>query len=109
MKDIRVVNACGDCFPDTLLKLNYRSSGDDAEDYAYILPGKNPEFWIVVLQGHGSHGDQLYTRKDLREIWLDPLRATGAGIITPNLRDNAWMSPAAAFDMHELIEYLRGE
>ena len=109
MKDIRVINACGDCFPDTLLKLNYRSSVDDAEDYAYILPGKNPELWIVVLHGHGSHGDQLYIRKDVRETWLEPLQATGAGIITLNLRDNAWMNPAAAFDMHELIEYLRSE
>jgi pimeloyl-ACP methyl ester carboxylesterase len=99
----------GELFPEGLLKLEYQSSYDDAEDWALLLPGNNPEFWTVVLHGHGSHGDQLYTRKDVRETWLEPLRATGAGIITPNLRDNAWMNPAAAFDLHELLEYLRSE
>ena len=94
-------------FPEDLIKLEYQSAYDDRKDWALLLPGENPEFWIVVLHGHGSHGDQLYTRKDVRKAWLEPLRATGAGIITPNLRDNAWMNPAAAFDMHELIDYLR--
>ena len=109
MKNIRLVNACGDCFPEGLKRLDYCSSVDDIEDYAYILPGNNPEFWIIVLHGHGSHGDQLYTRKDLRGIWFEPFQATGAGIITPNLRDNAWMSPTAATDMHALVNYLRSE
>ena len=99
----------GEYFPDGLVRLEYKSSYDDFKDWALILPGDNPEFWIIVLHGHGSHGDQLYTRQDVRENWLEPLRATGAGILSPNLRDNAWMNPAAAFDMHELIDYLRNE
>jgi len=109
MKKVRFSDAIEEYFPEGLKRLDYCSSVDGIEDYAYILPGNNPEFWIVVLHGHGSHGDQLYTRKDVRENWLEPLRATGAGIITPNLRNNAWMNPAAAFDMHELIDYLRRE
>ena len=109
MKIIRYANACGEFFPESLKRLDYSSSLDGVEDYAYILPGDNPEFWIVVLHGHGSHGDQLYTRKDVRECWLEPLRATGGGIITPNLRDNAWMNPAAVSDLHELINFLREE
>ena len=109
MKNIRLNDASGEYFPESLKRLDYCSDVDGIEDYAYILPGKNPEFWIVVLHGHGSHGDQLYTRQDIRENWLEPLRATGAGILAPNLRDNAWMNPAAAFDMHNLIDYLRKE
>lgn len=109
MKNIRRCDASGDFFPEGLKRLDYRSSVDGLEDYAYILPGNNAGFWIVVLHGHGARGDQLYTRKDVRENWLEPLRATGGGIITPNLRGNAWMNPAAAFDMHDLINYLRKE
>jgi pimeloyl-ACP methyl ester carboxylesterase len=109
MKNIESSHASGAFFPKGLKRIDYCSSVDGMEDYAYILPGENPEFWIVVLHGHGSHGDQLYTRKDVRDAWLEPLRATGGGIITPNLRDNAWMSPAAATDMHDLINYLRIE
>jgi len=109
MKILNKSTQAGEFFPYGLLKLEYQSSYDNFKDWAFILPGKNPEFWIIVLHGHGSHGDQLYTRKDVRETWLEPLSATGAGIITPNLRDNAWMNPAAAFDMHELIDYLRNE
>lgn len=109
MKNLRLSNTCGESFPKSLRRLEYCSSLDGIKDYAYILPGENPEFWIIVLHGHGSHGDQLYTRKDVRECWLEPLRKTGGGIITPNLRDNAWMNPAAASDLHELINFLRKE
>ncbi len=109
MKNIRCGDASVDYFPEGLKRLDYCSSVDGFEDYAYILPGNNPEFWIVVLHGHGSHGDQLYSRQDIRTAWLEQLRKTGAGIITPNLRDNAWMNPAAVSDMHELIDYLRSE
>ena len=31
------------------------------------------------------------------------------GILTPNLRNNAWMSPAAIHDTSELLQYLRDE
>lgn len=109
MKSIRINNAFGKFFPENLKRLDYCSSVDGLEDYAYILPGNNPEFWIIVLHGHGSHGDQLYARKDVRESWLKPFRTIGAGIISPNLRDNAWMNPAAVSDLHELINYLRNE
>ena len=109
MKILNKSTQSGEYFPKGLIRLEYQSSYDTLKDWALILPGNNPEFWIIVLHGHGSHGDQLYTRQDVRESWLEPLRASGAGIISPNLRDNAWMNPAAAFDMHELIDYLRNE
>ena len=109
MKMLNQSTQSGEYFPKGLLRLEYQSSYDNFKDWALILQGNNPELWIIVLHGHGSHGDQLYTRQDVRESWLEPLRKTGGGIITPNLRDNAWMNPAASYDMHELINYLRNE
>ena len=109
MKILQKSSVCGEHFLEGLIKLEYQSSYDGFRDWALLHPGINPKFWIIVLHGHGSHGDQLYTRKDVRDSWLEPLRATGAGILSPNLRNNAWMSPAAAEDLHGLINYLRTE
>lgn len=92
-----------------LLRLKYQSSLDDLRDWALILPGKNPSFWIIVTHGHGATGDQLFTRQDIRESWLPQMLDCGAGILTVNLRGNAWMSPAAAADLHELLQWMRTE
>jgi pimeloyl-ACP methyl ester carboxylesterase len=107
MKNIQLTPADDTAFPEGVLRLDYQSSVDGRVDYAYVWPGAKPDFWIVVIHGHGSHGDQLYTRPDIRDEWLPEFRKTGGGIITPNLRDNAWMSRAAAQDMHELLAWLR--
>lgn len=87
-------------------RLDYRSAVDGAADWAVVCPGTRPA-WVVMIHGHGSHGDQLFTRADIRDAWLPTLLAGGAGIVTPNLRDNAWMSPAAATDLHALLAWLR--
>ena len=94
---------------DEVLKLEYVSSQDSFEDWAYIWPNANTDIWVVVIHGHGSNGDQLYTRPDIRKAWLGQLLAHNVSILTPNLRDSAWMSPNAAGDLHELLEYLRVE
>lgn len=62
-----------------------------------------------MAHGHGSAGDQLYTRPDLRRAWFDNLQKTGAGILTVNLRGNAWMSPAASEDLRLLLQWMREE
>ena len=79
---------------------------DGYRDQALLWPGKRRD-WIVVIHGHGSREDQLYTRPDIRRLWLPALRATGAGLVTPHLRGNAWMSPAATRDLHALLAWLR--
>ena len=107
MKVISCNKAVGEFFPEGLMQLDYVSDVDGLRDWALLLPGVDKSLWIVVIHGHGSHGDQLYTRMDVREKWLPVFRKTGGGIITVNLRDNAWMGPAAAADMHDLVNYLR--
>ncbi len=97
----------GSAFPPGVIRVAYTSAVDGASDWALAWPPTTGQTWAVVLHGHGSHGDQLYTRDDVRRAWLTPLRATGAGILTPNLRDNSWMSPAAVADLHDLLGWVR--
>jgi len=89
--------------------MNYRSQFDGYEDWAIFYPRRKNDTWIVCTHGHGSNGDQLYTRQDLRDNWLPEFLKTGFGILTPNLRNNAWMSPAAVVDLHDLLDFLRKE
>ena len=92
-----------------VLRLDYESNVDGHKDWALLRPGNNTARRIcaVILHGHGSHGDQLYTRPDIRESWLGFVLRTGVAVLTPNLRDNAWMAPAAAEDLHALIGWVR--
>ncbi len=93
-------------FPEGVFRWTTLSGLDGVRDRALLWPGSRP-VWFVVIHGHGSHEDQLYTRPDIRDHWLTALRETGAGILTPNLRDNAWMSPAATQDLHDLLNAVR--
>ncbi len=94
-------------FPDGIFRLEYKSFIDGLEDWALIYPNKKADLWIVCLHGHGSSGDQLYVREDIKDSWLPAFIATGAGILTPNLRGNAWMCPSAVEDMNNLLNFIR--
>ncbi len=109
MRILQLQSAIGEFYPAGLRRLDYASAVDGAPDWALLRPGKRRDLWMVVLHGHGAQGDQLYIRRDLREKWLPEFLATGAGIITLNLRGNAWMCPAAAADLHAVLDYLRAE
>ncbi len=87
--------------------LCYQSSYDQLYDWALIQQQSASPCWVVNLHGHGSSGDQLYTRKDICENWLPLFKQYDCNIVTPNLRGNAWMGPAAVADLHELLKYLR--
>ncbi len=89
--------------------MSYTSGVDCFDDWALLLPGSRSGLWAVILHGHGSAGDQFFSQENIMKHWFPELLETGAGIICPNLRGNAWMSPAAASDLHELISYLRVE
>lgn len=110
MKNILYEDISGEFFPQGLKRINYHSSVDGIRDWALLYPGSaNNGTWFIVIHGHGSSGSQLYTRQDIREYWLPKYLKSGSGILTVNLRGNAWMGPAAAVDMHDLIKYLRDE
>ena len=109
MEVTSIVAARDERIPEGVLRIDYVSGVDGVEDWALAWPGERDDLWIIVIHGHGSRGDQLYVRQDIRESWLGPFRGSGGGILSPNLRDNAWMSPAAAHDLHELLALLRSE
>jgi pimeloyl-ACP methyl ester carboxylesterase len=105
---LRQHNASG--FPPGLLYLDYQSPADDLADWAMLLPPSgDTSRWLVVIHGHGGKGNQLYLRLDIRKYWLPQFLASGYGILTPNLRGNAWMGPAAVQDMDALLNFLRQE
>lgn len=100
-------NIANPAIPGGVVRAAYVSPRDGLADWALAWAPVTGRTWAVVLHGHGSHGDQLYTRADIRQHWRDPLRAAGLGLLTPNLRDNAWMCPAAAEDLHDLLGWVR--
>jgi len=93
--------------PEAVLRLSYTSSADGRQDWSLALPESREGLWVVCIHGHGSSGDQLYTRQDMRDRWLPAFRQQGLGILTPDLRGNAWMSPLAASDLQDLLGEIR--
>jgi pimeloyl-ACP methyl ester carboxylesterase len=88
-------------------RLAFSSGFDGASDWVLVCePAGGARLWAVVLHGHGSGGDQVFTRKDIQD-WSCRLSALGMGILSPNLRGNAWMGPAATADLRALLDYVR--
>jgi len=94
-------------YPPGVIRLDYRSGVDGLADWALALPADRGDTWVVNIHGRGSHGDQLYTREDIKRDWLSAFRNRGLGILTPNLRDDAWMSPATTADLRGLLDMAR--
>jgi pimeloyl-ACP methyl ester carboxylesterase len=96
-------------FPRGVSRLAFRSSIDGLEDWALLWPPERGGHWCVVIHGYGSHGDQLFVREDIRRDWLPRFRDRGMGILAPNHRNNGWMGPRAAADLHALLGFVRRE
>lgn len=92
-------------FPKGLLKFGYDNG---VRDWGYIYPQSRCRIGVVVLHGHGSHGDQLFVRQDIKKR-VDNMLEHGMGIMSPNLRDDAWMCPEAVDDLKELILWAKKE
>lgn len=95
--------------PEDVLRLEYVSGHDGLRDWALARLAGDRRLWVVVLHGHGSHGDQLYTREDVRRVRVPEFERRRLSVLTPNLRDNAWMSPSAARDLRDLLQFVRDE
>ncbi len=96
-----------DGMPDVQCRL-YRSAIDGHEDRIFLRPpSARGRPWVVVLHGHGSLGDQVFVREDIRRAWLPLLVEHDVGILSPDLRGDAWMGPAAAADLKRLIAAVR--
>lgn len=91
-----------------LIRLDYTSPIDGRDDWGLLFsPTSERNDWVVMIHGHGSAGNQLFVRPDVRANWLPHLLDRGMGLLTVHLRGNAWMSPAAATDLAALLAWLR--
>ncbi len=88
-------------------KLIYTSDQDGLQDWALARPPESGRVWVVHLHGHGSGGDQICTRADIKEHWLARYLELGLGVLSPNLRGNSWMCPEAVEDLRALLEAVR--
>lgn len=84
-------------------RIEYSSAVDNLTDWYLYHDAGTDKDCVVVLHGHGSHGDQLLTRPDLAP-WVDFLDKSDVSVVSPNLRDNAWMSPSAVEDLRRILE-----
>lgn len=87
-------------------RVEFMSEYDGMRDWYLVVSGKPDQLCCVNIHGHGSAGDQLWVRMDIRPI-LEEVVGEGMTLISPNLRGNAWMSPAAAADMVQIIKMER--
>ena len=101
-------NAEPNGLPAGLRRLEYQSAVDGIADWTLIQPPANGTRWIVCIHGHGSSGDQLWT-SPLTRPWLTVFHKHGGGILSPHLRGNSWMGPAATADLHWLLAIVRAE
>jgi dipeptidyl aminopeptidase/acylaminoacyl peptidase len=89
--------------------LAFSGADGTTSDWALYRAPDRGAVWVVVLHGHGSAADQLFTRADIRAHWLEWILAQGLGVLTPQLRGNAWMHAGAVADLHQLAHWLRTE
>jgi len=83
-------------------ELTYRSPVDGRVERYYCCDRGPGSDLLVYLHGHGSLGDQLLTRPDIA-AHLPQIDSLGLSVISPDLRGNGWMSPAAAADLAWLL------
>ncbi len=87
-------------------RLCYTSRADGAEDWFMLRDAGPGSDCLVYLHGHGSDGNQLFTRKDVMAA-IPLVAAKGLSVVAPNLRGNAWMCPSAVQDLADLLAGLR--
>lgn len=92
-------------YPAGTLRLTYASGVDGVEDWALFLPGDPRQNTVVYLHGSFAHADQIFTRADIRNFWLPRIQRAGHPLLSVNLRDTAYMSPAATTDFTALLDF----
>ena len=83
-------------------RLTYTSRIDGTVDWYMLHDAGRGTDCLVYLHGHGSTGEQLFTRKDIQSR-LPLIERLNLSVVSPNLRGNAWMCPAAVDDLAQLL------
>lgn len=90
-------------------KYTFTSSVDGLEENYYLHDAGSNTACLVWLHGHGSLGDQPFTRKDVNELLVPMVKMYDLSLFSPDLRGNAWMSPAAVTDLRDMLQLLKKE
>jgi pimeloyl-ACP methyl ester carboxylesterase len=97
-------------YPSETFKITYRSAFDGKSDWCLYHAGDPDKKTIVYLHGSFSHADQIFTREDIRIFWLERKILPGNySILSINMRDTSYMSPAASQDLTDLLDYCTEE
>ncbi len=94
-------------YPAGARRLLFRSAYDGETDWAIFVPGDTTKNTVVYLHGAFSEGDQLFTRRDVRDFWLTRVLAGRHPLLSINMRGTSFMNPAATRDFSDLLDYCR--
>lgn len=64
---------------------------------------------LVHLHGHNANGDQPFAREEIAAQLRPLVKKYNLSIFSPNLRNNAWMSPAAVADLRDMLLELKAK
>ena len=101
--DFAAMNAI---YTETPEKIAYNSRIDEADDWYMLCNAGRGTDCLVYLHGHGSRGDQLFTRADIK-IRLPFIAGLKLSIIAPDLRGNSWMCPTVVSDLAGILTSCR--
>jgi len=93
-------------YTETPKKIAYTSKVDGAEDWYMLCDAGRGTDCLVYLHGHGSHGDQLFTREDIK-TQLPRIAELNLSVIAPDLRGNSWMDPTVVNDLADILTTCR--
>ena len=86
--------------------VEYVSGVDGFRDRYFLHDAGRGSDCLVYLHGHGSDGSQLFTREDIK-VNLPLIDGLGLSVVSPDLRGNSWMCPAAVADLAEILNSCR--
>ncbi len=95
-------------YTETPKKISYTSKVDGASDWYMLCDAGRGTDCLVYLHGHGSRGDQLFTREDIK-IRLPLIAKLDLSVIAPDLRGNSWMDPTEVEDLADILNSCRAE
>lgn len=96
--------ADGRLFPQGTVRIRFESCVDGCDDWALFRPGDPSKPVVVNIHGAFSTGDQIFTRRDIREHWLTVFLREELNLLCPNARGTTYMSPATAVDTNDLLD-----
>ena len=83
-------------------RIDFTSRIDGKQDWMMVHDAGPSSDTILSLHGHGSHGDQLLVRADM-SMHIPLMESFGLSVISPNYRDNSWMSVPAVADLADFL------